>query len=75
MTFDNVKVATGNLLGKEGEGFKYIARNLNHERLVIAVQAVRQCRLCIEDAIEFARARKTFGKRLIFHDSNFVLCT
>jgi len=55
------------LLGKEGEGFKYIAKNLNHERLVIAVQAIRQCRLCIEDAIEFAKSRKTFGQRLIDH--------
>lgn len=67
VTFDNVKVPIKNLLGKEGEGFKYIAMNLNHERLVIATQAVRQCRLCIEDATEFARARKTFGKRLIDH--------
>jgi alkylation response protein AidB-like acyl-CoA dehydrogenase len=67
VTFDNVKVPIYNLLGKEGEGFKYIAHNLNHERLTIAVQAIRQSRLCIQDSIEFARVRKTFGKRLIDH--------
>jgi acyl-CoA dehydrogenase len=67
VTFENVKVPAENLLGKEGEGFKYLAKNLVHERLVIAVQAVRQCRICIEESVEFARARKTFGKRLIDH--------
>lgn len=67
VTFDNVKVPVANLLGKEGEGFKYIARNLNHERLTIAVQAIRQSRICIEEAITFARQRKTFQKRLIDH--------
>lgn len=68
VTFENVKVPVTNLLGKEGQGFKIIARNLNHERLTIAVQAIRQSRLCLEDAIAFARARKTFGKRLIEHE-------
>lgn len=67
VTFEDCKVPVGNLVGKEGEGFRYIAHNLNHERLVIGVQAVRQARLVIQDAIEFARARKTFGKRLIDH--------
>lgn len=67
VTFDNVKVPVGNLLGKEGEGFKIIAANLNHERLTISVQAIRQCRLCISESIDFARQRKTFGKRLIDH--------
>jgi len=67
VTFEDVLVPVGNLLGKEGEGFRYIAHNLNHERLVIGVQAVRQSRLCIQDAVEFAQQRTTFGKRLIDH--------
>ena len=68
VTFDEVLVPVGNLIGSEGAGFKILARNLQHERLVIAVQAIRQARLCIEDAMEFARARKTFGQRLIDHE-------
>jgi alkylation response protein AidB-like acyl-CoA dehydrogenase len=67
ITFEDVLVPVENLLGKEGEGFKIIARNLNHERLLIAVQAIRESRLCIEDAVDFARIRKTFGQRLIDH--------
>ena len=69
VTFEDVLVPVENLLGKEGEGFRLLARNLNHERLVIAVQAIRQCRLCIQDAIEFARQRRTFGQRLIDHQA------
>merc|ERR1712217_352189 len=34
---------------------------------VITAQANRMARLCIEEAINYARARKTFGKRLIDH--------
>ena len=68
VTFDDVRVSASNLIGKENEGFKPLMVNFNHERFVIATQAVRQARLCIEDAISFAKARKTFGKRLIKHD-------
>ena len=32
VTFDNVKVPVGNLLGKQNEGFKAIMANFNHER-------------------------------------------
>lgn len=31
--FENVKVPVENLIGKEGEGFKYTMVNFNHERL------------------------------------------
>merc|ERR1711924_69290 len=41
--------------------------NFNHERLVITAQGNRMARICIEEAINYARARKTFGKRLIDH--------
>lgn len=67
VTFDDVKVPVENLIGEEGKGFKMLLNNLQHERLVIGVQAIRQSRLCIEDSIQFARQRKTFGKRLIDH--------
>jgi alkylation response protein AidB-like acyl-CoA dehydrogenase len=32
ITFEDVKVPVENLIGKEGEGFKYIMSNFNHER-------------------------------------------
>eukprot|EP01006_Ploeotia_vitrea_P001123 TRINITY_DN104249_c0_g1_i1.p1 TRINITY_DN104249_c0_g1~~TRINITY_DN104249_c0_g1_i1.p1 ORF type:complete len:412 (+),score=39.69 TRINITY_DN104249_c0_g1_i1:20-1255(+) len=67
ITFDDVKVPVKNLIGKENEGFKCIMINFNHERFVIAAQALRGCRLALEITIEYARKRRTFGKRLIDH--------
>jgi alkylation response protein AidB-like acyl-CoA dehydrogenase len=68
VTFDDVKVPANMIIGKENEGFKPLMTNFNHERFVIASQAVRQARLCLEDAIAFASQRVTFGKKLIQHD-------
>jgi len=65
--FDNVRVPAANLVGLEGEGFKYTMVNFNHERFVLTVQMVRFARICLEEAITFARRRKTFGQRLIDH--------
>lgn len=67
ITLDNVQVPVKNLIGQEGQGFKYIMHNFNHERFVIAVSAVRYSRVCFEEAIKHALTRKTFGKRLIEH--------
>eukprot|EP00747_Dinoflagellata_sp_TGD_P178646 gnl/TRDRNA2_/TRDRNA2_27966_c0_seq1.p1 gnl/TRDRNA2_/TRDRNA2_27966_c0~~gnl/TRDRNA2_/TRDRNA2_27966_c0_seq1.p1 ORF type:complete len:423 (+),score=81.17 gnl/TRDRNA2_/TRDRNA2_27966_c0_seq1:43-1311(+) len=65
--FDNVRVPVKNLVGKEGEGFKYTMINFNHERFLMTAQMVRFSRICLEDSITFARRRKTFGKALIEH--------
>mmetsp|Transcript_1254 Transcript_1254/g.2000 ORF Transcript_1254/g.2000 Transcript_1254/m.2000 type:complete len:427 (-) Transcript_1254:124-1404(-) len=68
VTFDDVRVPVKHIIGKENEGFKPLMVNFNHERFVIGTQALRQARLCLEDAISFAKTRKTFGKQLIQHD-------
>jgi alkylation response protein AidB-like acyl-CoA dehydrogenase len=68
VTFEDVRVPVANIIGKENEGFKPLMLNLNHERFVIASQALRQARLCIEDAIEFASNRDVFGTKLIKQD-------
>merc|ERR1719221_2172050 len=41
--------------------------NFNHERFSMVAHTLRYSRICVEDAISFARRRKTFGKRLIDH--------
>merc|ERR1711865_1035433 len=63
--FDNVRVPVENLVGEEGQGFKYTMMNFNHERFMMCVQTVRFARVCLEESVEFGRRRKTFGKRLI----------
>lgn len=68
ITFEDVKVPVGNLIGKEGRGFKMIMKNFNHERFAICAMTNRFSRVCMEEALKFANKRKTFGKTLINHD-------
>ncbi len=35
--------------------------NFNHERFALAAMSNRYARVCIEEAIKYARVRKTFG--------------
>merc|ERR1712048_828931 len=67
ITFKDVRVPKTNIIGKLNEGFKQIMYNFNHERWMIAAQAARMARTCVEEALRYARLRKTFGKYLIEH--------
>jgi len=67
ITFEDVKVPKGNLLGKENAGFKYIMENFNHERFAICAMTNRFSRVCLEESLKFANKRKTFGKTLVQH--------
>lgn len=66
VTFNDVKVPVGNLLGEENNGFKVIMKNFSFERWAMAVGGNRQSRLIVEECFKWAYARKVFGKRLIF---------
>ncbi|MGI9610237.1 MAG: acyl-CoA dehydrogenase family protein [Acidimicrobiia bacterium] len=65
--FDDVRVPVENLLGEENSGFTYIVTNFNAERIDLATQSVTFARLCYEAALDWARERHTFGKRLADH--------
>ena len=65
--FENVRVPAANLIGSENEGFRAIMRNFNSERLSMAAGAVGFAQACLEDALAWARQRKTFGGPLIGH--------
>ena len=67
VTFQDVHVPVENVIGKLNDGFKYIMYNFNHERWGIAVQAQRFARVCLEEAMNHAQRRETFGKKLIEH--------
>lgn len=67
MIFENVRVPVTHLIGQENQGFIPIMNNFNHERFVFAAMSNRYARVCLEEAIRYARVRKTFGKRLIDH--------
>jgi len=63
--FEEVKVPVENLIGNEGEGFKIIMTNFNHERLYICVGANAIARSVLGDAMAYAHKREVFGGKLI----------
>ncbi len=67
--FDNVRVPAGNLIGEENAGFRVIMHNFNAERLGMAAAAVGFAQACLDEAVEWARERKTFGRRLVDHQA------
>lgn len=67
VTFEDVKVPVGNVLGKPNKGFQVIMSNFNHERIGIIIQAIRFSRVCYEESIKYAHKRETFGVKLYQH--------
>lgn len=65
--FDNCRVSAANLIGSENGGFMGIMVNFNGERMMLAAMALGFARVCLSEALEWARERKTFGKPLVHH--------
>jgi len=65
--FDNVRVPVGQLIGAENQGFKVIMTNFNSERMGMAISMEACARVCLEEAVAWARERRTFGARLADH--------
>ncbi len=72
--FDSVRVPAANLLGTEGNGFRYLSANLAQERLSIAVTGVAAARAALTWTLDYVRERTAFGKQLSeFQNTKFVL--
>ncbi len=65
--FDNCRVPAEYLIGEEGGGFQIIMRNFNSERMGMSASCAAFARVCVEEAIAYARQRETFGKPLTQH--------
>lgn len=65
ITFDDVKVPVGNLLGKEDKGFQVVMSNFNHERWMMVCAVTRWQRMVVEECLKWCNQRIVFGKRLI----------
>ena len=64
ITFDKVRVPAANLLGKEGEGFKFAMKGLDGGRLNIATCSLGAAQAAITLARNYLHERKQFGKEL-----------
>jgi acyl-CoA dehydrogenase len=67
--FDNVRVPARYLLGEEGAGFRMVMGNFNGERVGLAAGALGFAQACLDEALAWARERKTFGAALIEHQA------
>ncbi|PLR76827.1 acyl-CoA dehydrogenase [Bacillus sp. V3-13] len=62
LTFEDMRIPAGNVLGKPGEGFKIAMANLNAGRIGIAAQALGIAEAALEAAVSYAGERRQFGK-------------
>jgi alkylation response protein AidB-like acyl-CoA dehydrogenase len=70
--FDDVRVPAANLLGEEGQGFRYLVTNLPQERLSIAVTAVAAARAAFDQTLAYVTERQAFGQPIgSFQNSRF----
>ncbi|MBL8333797.1 MAG: acyl-CoA dehydrogenase family protein [Rubrivivax sp.] len=64
LRFDGCRVPVANLVGREHEGFKTFMHNFNSERLFMAAQSCSFAQVCLDEALAWARERRTFGAPL-----------
>jgi alkylation response protein AidB-like acyl-CoA dehydrogenase len=62
LTFEDCVIPSGNLLGKEGEGFKLAMVALDGGRIGIASQACGVARAALEASLRYTKDRKAFGQ-------------
>jgi acyl-CoA dehydrogenase len=60
--FDDVEVPAENLVGEEGQGFRYLLDGLNAERILIAAECIGDGRWFLERACGYAKERVVFGR-------------
>ena len=64
MFFEDCRVPVKNLLGREGEGFKYLMESLQQERLVLAIGAAAAAVGALRVTLDYVKERKLFGTTL-----------
>lgn len=60
--FDQLRVPAANLVGEEGQGFRYILSGMNAERLLIAAECIGDAKWFIAKATAYAKERVLFGR-------------
>jgi hypothetical protein len=60
--FDDMRVPAENLIGEEGQGFRYILSGMNAERILIAAECIGDCKWFIDKATAYAKERVLFDR-------------
>ncbi len=64
VTYDNVRVPLGNLVGVEGRGLQQTLATLDAGRISIGAISVGLAQAALEAAVDYARERKAFGQSI-----------
>jgi acyl-CoA dehydrogenase len=64
LSFQDMRVPAGNLLGREGVGFYEVMRVFQRERLVAGLHAIAGCQRALEDTIAYVQQRQAFDSPL-----------
>jgi len=62
LTFADCRVPKENLLGERGRGFHQFLSTLDDGRIAIAAMALGVIEACLEESLEYAKNRTSFGK-------------
>jgi alkylation response protein AidB-like acyl-CoA dehydrogenase len=62
LSFDDVRVPAGNLLGRRGDGFRQFLKTLDDGRIAISALAVGLAQACLDLSTDYARTRQAFGR-------------
>jgi acyl-CoA dehydrogenase len=60
--FDNLEIPAENLIGEEGQGFKYILDGLNAERTLIAAECIGDGYWFVDKVSAYVKERVVFGR-------------
>src|SRR5262245_57910206 len=60
--FDDLHVPAENLIGEEGQGFRYILSGMNAERILIAAECIGDAKWFIAKTASYAKERVVFGR-------------
>jgi acyl-CoA dehydrogenase len=59
---ENMKVPAANLIGEEGQGFRYILDGMNAERILVASECIGDGRWLLKKGVAYANERIVFGR-------------
>ena len=65
LRFEGVRVPARYLVGEEGAGLRMVMTNFNGERLAMSAMALGFAEACFDEALAWARERRTFGAALV----------
>ncbi len=74
VVFDNCHVPAENLVGAEGDGFRFAMAGLDGGRLNIGACSLGGAQRCLDEAVEYTKERQQFGQPIAdFQNTQFML--